>query len=136
MNNPCSRVGLIIVGLVLIGGSLWFNLWSTKQTAIDALAVDMAWAINNLLNRQLRASTRAELKQWEDDFRIWCANVSSKLENRAFFTRADQLHFDMLGVVLPIGMSANKETDWLFSMLALKFDRLRDVINWTQQRPR
>jgi hypothetical protein len=62
--------------------------------------------------------------------------VSKKLENRAFFTRADQLHFDMLGFVPPVSMTNNQRFDWLLSMLALKFERLRDVINWTQQRRR
>jgi hypothetical protein len=32
--------------------------------------------------------------------------------------------------------SFNKHHEWLVSQLNLKFDRLRDVINWTQMRKR
>lgn len=127
---------LLILGLALIGLSLWFNLWSKKQKAIDELAEDIAWAISNLLNRNPRPSSVTELEKWEMDFRKWDSNVSKKLENRAFFTRADQLHFGMLGFVTPVVMAKDQRFDWLLSMLNLKFERLRDVINWAQQRRR
>ena len=51
-----SRV-LALLGLALIAGSLWFNLWSRKQQAIDALAEDISWAIQNLVNRDPCPST-------------------------------------------------------------------------------
>jgi hypothetical protein len=62
--------------------------------------------------------------------------MSKKLENRVFFTRAHQLHFDMLGFVEPIKMTEHGRYDWLLSQLRLKFERLRDVINWSQMRRR
>jgi hypothetical protein len=127
---------LTILGLGLIALSLWFNIWSRKQQAIDDLAEDMSWAIHDLLNRSPRPSTDTEVEKWESDFRAWCEKVTEKLENRAFFTRADQLHFDRLGFVQPIAMSGHQRFDWLLSQLRLKFERLRDVINWTQQRRR
>ena len=127
---------LTLIGLALIGASLWFNLWSRKQQAIDELAEDIAWAINSLVNRNPRPTTDNQVAEWENDYKDWCEGVSRKLENRAFFTRADQLHFDMLGFVDPIKMAGHRRFDWLLSQLKLKFERLRDVINWTQQRRR
>jgi hypothetical protein len=119
---------LLVLGLVVIGVSLHFNVWSLRQQAIDSLAEDVSWAIHNLLNRQV--SSDAELVKWETDFGTWCERVSKKLENRAFFTRADQLHFDRLGLVPSAGFASSYNTrhEWLVSQLGLKFDRLRDVI--------
>lgn len=143
IQNPSSIVGsiwfnpsLTIIGLAIIGASLWINLWSKKQQVIDEIAEDMSWAIQNLLNQDPRPSTDSDVAKWEGDFCDWCKKVSKKLENRAFFTRADQLHFDMLGFVEPVAMSGHQRFDWLLSQLRLKFDRLRDVINWAQQRRR
>ena len=127
---------LTIVGLVVIGLSLWINLWSRKQHAIDDLAEEMSWAIHDLLNRTPRPASDEEIAKWEADYHAWDAKVSKKLENRAFFTRADQLHFNVLGFVQPVAMSGHGHLDWLLSQLRLKFERLRDVINWTQQRRR
>ena len=62
--------------------------------------------------------------------------VSKKLENKAFFTRADQLHFEDLGFVDHIRLSGHPDFDGSLSQLKLKFERLRDVINWTQMRRR
>ena len=130
------RLVLVVLGLVVIGGSLHFNVWSLRQQAIDSLAEDLSWAIRDLVNRSV--SNNAEVTQWEADFNAWCARVSKKLENRAFFTRADQLHFDRLGFIpaTPFAGSYNDRHAWLVSQLNLKFERLRDVINWTQMRKR
>ena len=129
------RLGVLIVGLVVIGASLFFNVWSKKQQVIDSLAEDIAWAIQNLLNRNPPPGTSAEIDKWQADFNDWCGRVSRKLENRAFFTRADQLHFDVLGFIDRSALTGTN-FDALLSQLRLKFDRLRDVINWTQQRRR
>jgi len=133
---PWFKLTLVLLGLVLIGVSLHFNVWSLRQQAIDALAEDLSWAIHHLLNRPV--ATEAEVAQWELDYRAWCERVSQKLENRAFFTRADQLHFDRLGFVPSANFagSFNQRHAWLASQLNLKFERLRDVINWTQMRRR
>jgi hypothetical protein len=143
LQNPPSFLGsiwfnpgLTIVGLVIIGLSLWVNLWSKKQQAIDDLAEEMSWAIHDLVNRTPRPSSDEEIAKWEADYRKWDERVSKKLENRAFFTRADQLHFDGLGFIEPVAMSGHQHFDRLLSQLRLKFERLRDVINWTQQRRR
>ena len=136
LTNPWFKLSLVIVGLVIIGVSLRFNVWSLRQKAIDQLAEDLSWAIHHLLNKSV--SDKSEMSQWETDFKTWCQRVSTKLENRAFFTRADQLHFDRLGLVPSVNFvgSYDKRHDWLVNQLSLKFDRLRDVINWTQLRKR
>ena len=134
LTNPWVNPSLTIIGLVIIGASLHFNKWSLRQKAIDDLAEDLSWAIHNLLNKPV--SNDSELESWEKEFKVWCQKVSKKLENRAFFTRADQLHFDRLGLIPPANFahSYNQRHEWLVSQLDLKFDRLRDVVNWTQMR--
>jgi hypothetical protein len=134
--NGWTRLLILIVGLAIIFLSLRVNIWSRKQRVINDLAEDVSWAIQHLLNREPRPTTNQEVAQWEADYRNWCSKISKKLDDRAFFTRADQLHFDMLGFVNPIVMSGDPRLDWLLSQLRLKFERLRDVINWTQERPR
>ena len=134
--DPWFKLALVVIGLALIGASSHFNVWSLRQKAIDALAEDLSWAIHNLLNKPI--SNDSEVAAWESEFKEWCQKVSTKLEQRAFFTRADQLHFDRLGFVSPanFGGSYNQRHEWLVSQLKLKFERLRDVINWTQMRRR
>ena len=135
-NSPWFKFALIVVGLAVVAGSLHFNVWSLRQKAIDALAEDLSWAIHNLLNKPV--ASQADLEAWEVEYHAWCRRVSQKLESRAFFTRADQLHFDRLGFVPPTALatSFNNHHAWLTAQLGLKFERLRDVINWTQMRTR
>ena len=132
--NPLFKLALVVIGLFIIGASLHFNVWSLRQRAIDDLAEDLSWAITNLLNKPV--SSEAEVAQWESDYQTWCKLVSEKLENRAFFTRADQLHFDRLGFVPLTNYAGSYDSrhKWLVSQLSLKFERLRDVVNWTQMR--
>ena len=134
LTNPWFKLALVIIGLFVIGASLHFNVWSLRQRAVDDLAEDLSWAIHNLLNKPV--FNNDELTQWESDYRGWCDKVSKKLENRAFFNKADQLHFDRLGFVplTKLTDSFGDRHDWLLSQLDLKFQRLRDVINWTQMR--
>lgn len=132
------RIGILILGLAIIGFSLTFNRWSAKQKAIDSLAEDISWAINNLLNRtpgKIDPDSKF-VDDWKKDFEKWCADVSRKLGDRAFFTRADQLHFDYLGFIDPIEFYQNPRLNHLLSQLRLKIERLRDVINWAQERRR
>ena len=135
IDSPWFRLGFIIIGLAFIGGSVRYNFWSQKQQAINELAEDISSAVTDLVNRDPQPRTDDEIDTWQTEYNNWCAAVSKKLENRAFFTRADQLHFDRLGFVEPISMGPRK-LSWMMSQLRLKFDRLRDVINWTQQRRR
>jgi hypothetical protein len=136
LRGPWVNPALVILGLGLIAASLHFNVWSLRQQAIDELAEDLSWAIHHLLNKLVKSVQ--EMAEWESTFNAWCGRVSAKLENRAFFTRADQLHFDRLGLVPLAGFtgSYNDRHEWLVSQLNLKFERLRDVINWTQMRRR
>lgn len=134
LSNELFKFAVFVIGIVVIAFSLTFNVWSKKQKAIDGLAEDLSWAIHHLLNRDPRPSSDPEVAQWEADYTAWCARVSAKLENRAFFTRADQLHFDRLGFVNQVVMSEHPRFNWLLSQLNLKFDRLREVINWSQVR--
>jgi len=136
LTNSFVKFLLIIVGLIIIFVSLRWNLWSRRQKAIDDLAEDLSWAINNLLNRNPCPSTQTDIDNWAKEYRGWCAKISGQLDSRAFFTRADQLHFDRLGFIDPIQMSGQPNYDWWLGQLRLKFERLRDVINWTQMRRR
>jgi len=127
MMSGWTRLLLVIVGLALTIASLRFNVWSQRQRVIDSLAEDISWAIHELLNRhtQLTEAERATFgASLRSDYEAWCARVSAKLENRAFFTRADQLHFDRLGFIEPVGMTNDPSADHTLSMLRLKFDRL------------
>jgi hypothetical protein len=128
------RLGLLLIGMLLIWGSLTFNRWSRKQKAIDSLAEDLSWAIHDLLNRSPRPNTEEEIAKWQTDYTAWCKRVVAKLQNRAFFTRADELHFDRLGFVPQVAVGVHPTLNWWLSQLSLKFERLRDVINWSQQR--
>jgi hypothetical protein len=132
--SPTIAIG----GVALIAASLWFNVWSLKQKCIDALAEDMAWAIQNLLNRSPTPVTDDQIAVLKRDIDEWYGKISRQLENRAFFTRADQIHFDFLGYVEPIAMAgvSDNRLHNMHSQLRMKFARLRDVVNWAQQRRR
>lgn len=99
-----------------------------RQKEIDDLAEDLSWAIHHLLNKTV--SNEANVSQWDSEYRAWCERVSEKLENRKFFTKAEQLHFDRLGFVPPANFSGsyNQRHEWLVSQLKLKFERLRDIL--------
>ena len=128
MASSWFRLVILVLGLSVIWVSFNFNRWSVRQRTIDGLAEDISWAIDNLLNRHPGIDPDAKfIDNWKSDFENWCAGVSKKLGNRAFFTRADQLHFDYLGFIDP-------RLNHLLSQLRVKIDRLRDVINWTQER--
>jgi hypothetical protein len=133
--SPYFRISILILGLAIIWFSLTFNRWSAKQKTVDGLAEDISWAIDNLLNRSPGIDPDTKfIDAWKADFDKWCAGVSAKLGNRAFFTRADQLHFDYLGFIDPISFYQNPHLNRLLSQLRLKIERLRDVINWAQER--
>ena len=137
--SPWFRVAILILGLASIWTSLNFNRWSNKQKTIDGLAEDISWAIDNLLNRKAGPEGRDNnfIDAWGRDFEKWCSGVSNKLNDRTFFTRADQLHFDYLGFVEPISLYMDAQRlNHLLSQLRMKIERLREVINWTQERRR
>jgi hypothetical protein len=106
-----------------------------KQAAIDDLSEELSWAIHNLLNRnQGKEWTEEMVPPFEADMNAWCEKVNKKLEDRDFFSRSDQLHFDRLGFLQPIDMGPLARLNWLMSMLRMKFDRLREVIGRNQTR--
>jgi len=85
-----------------------------------------------LANRHITQTADAEA--FERDYNEWCSKVSKKLEQRAFFTKSDQLHFERLGFIDALTMTGQVKYDWWLSQLRLKFERLRDIINWVQMR--
>lgn len=130
-----TRLLMVIVGLSVIYGALRANVWTQQQKAINEIAEDISWAIHHLLNEPLK-DEKPDTTLLEKEYPIWCKRVSEKLTNRAFFTLADQLHFDRLGFVDQVQMTGQSKHDWLLSQLRLKFERARDIINWVQQRRR
>lgn len=140
--NGWVRLGAIIIGLALIFISLRWNMWSRRQNVVNELAEMLSSAIGDLLNRPIKSDI--ELGSFDSDFQTWCEKIKSKLEDHpSYFSKADIIHFERLGKVSKeiwgFAYRAN-ETDTrhnhLLNMLSLKFDRLRDIINWTQQRTR
>jgi len=133
---------LVVVGLVVIAASLKFNVWYSRQKAVNELSEMLSTAINQLLSRQI--SNDMELGQLKSDISSWCDEILAKIDQYpTYFSKSDRIHFDRLGAV--------PENDWgiaykadnddtrhrhQLNMLSLKFDRLRDIINWTQQRTR
>ncbi len=94
-------------------------------------------AIHNLLNRKI--SSDQELDLLKKDYDSWCVQVVQKMQaNTAYFSKADQLHFERLGRVPGEGwgIAFSSRHSHILNMLSLKFDRLRDIINWVQLRPR
>lgn len=134
MQSGWFKLGLVLVGLALIWASLRYNLWSRRQVVIDELAEELSCAIHNLLNRHV--TSEEELKVWEADYRAWLDRVNTKLGNRAFFTRADQIHFERLGTfpASSYAIQFNPHHNNLLNQLGVKFDRLRDIIQWSQMR--
>jgi hypothetical protein len=140
--NGWARLGAIFVGFLLIIVSLRWNMWSRRQKIVGELAEALSAAIGELLNRPIHNDV--ELRHLDTDFQNWCNKVKSILENNpAYFSKADVIHFERLGKVSKgswgIAYCANPNDtrhNHLLNMLSLKFDRLRDVINWAQQRTR
>ena len=136
MMSGWFRLAVLIVGLVIIFAAITYNQWDRRQAVINDLAEDISWAIGDLLNRTPRPQSAAEIAQLQTDFDGWCGRVSTKLGNRAIFTRADQVHFDRLGFVekVHMGISAGQLHDKVLRELRLKLHRPRDVIHRAQQR--
>lgn len=137
------KLACVVIGLAIITLSLRFNIWSQRQKVVDDLANMLSDAIRDLLNRKI--NNDMELGQLDADFIHWYKEVSAKIEyHKAYFSKADKVHFDFLGKVpediwSTVAYQENSEDmrhNHLLNMLSMKIDRLRDVINWTQQRTR
>jgi hypothetical protein len=110
---------------------------SEKQAVIDELSSHLSWAIHNLLNRK-SPSPDGIWKQKDreiliHDIDVWCNQITTKLKNRAVFTHSDEVHFDKLGFIQPVTVTGFPDLDHHMSMLKLKFQRLREIIDRRQQ---
>lgn len=140
--NPWFKLALIPIGLFIIWASLTYNIWSQRRKIVDDLAEELSWAINDLLNRTIHND--ADLDHLDVDFKKWGEKVTRKIgDNKAFFSKADRIHFERLGRVQKFkwndsycASTTDGRHDHIRNMLSLKLDRLRDIINWTQMRTR
>ena len=136
------KLALVVAGMAIIFASFRFNVWSRRQKAVNELADLLSDAIHDLLNRTVAKD--AELGQLKADIRDWQKDVLSKIDSYpSYFSKADRIHFDHLGAIIEMpwkqAYRSNPSDDrhnHELNMLSLKFDRLRDIINWTQQRTR
>ena len=136
------KLACVVLGLAIIVLSLKFNIWSQRQKVVDELAEMLSSAIHDLLNRPIQNDT--QLGQLSSDHKHWCDEVGSKIEyHKAYFSKADKIHFERIGKVTEhswgIAYKANQNDtrhNHLLNIISIKFDRLRDIINWTQQRTR
>jgi hypothetical protein len=81
---------MVLLGFGIIGGSLWFNLWSQKQICIDDVSEQLAWAIHNLLNKPPNPNDVADLARWWDEVVSWETKVDRALERDEFRLRRIQ----------------------------------------------
>jgi hypothetical protein len=70
---------------------------AAKEAALDDIANEISWAVNNLVNPTPyplgTSDPNAALDAWEQKYDKWLTIVSKKLENRKIFTAGDQAHF-------------------------------------------
>lgn len=126
---------MTLCGLLVIYASLRFNLWSTKQLAIDALASELEWASNHLLHRPPVANAHEEAQQWHSDFSAWKTRVSEKLAERAFFTNNDQVYFQHPGLPNSSFVSNHVAGDHV-CFVEIRMRALREILNSAQLRVR
>ena len=104
---------------------------AARTAALDDIAGEIAWAVNNLVNPKPHPASTADPKfaiaAFEAKLLAWCDRVSKKLANRDVFTQGDQTHFDVLGFIPPITMWPHPKLNHLFSQLNLKIERLREI---------
>ena len=105
---------------------------AARTAALDDIAKEIAWAVNNLVNPKPHPASTADpesaIAGFEAKLIDWCDRVSQKLANRDVFTQGDQTHFDVLGFIPSIKMwPAHPKLDHLFSQLNLKIERLREI---------
>jgi hypothetical protein len=109
-----------------------------KAAALDDIAQEIAWAVNNLVNPKPHPASTADpesaIAAFEKRLLAWYDQVSNKLENREVFTQGDQTHFDVLGFITPIQMWGHPKLDNLFSQLRLKIERLREIEHRARER--
>jgi hypothetical protein len=103
-----------------------------RQAAIDDLAEEIDWATKHLVNPNphplAAGSPHDAISKWRSECENWYVSVSEKLGNRKFFTRAQQLHFDVLTRVDQVVQIGNMEFGHPYNILHMKIGRLRDII--------
>jgi hypothetical protein len=99
----------------------------SRQKAIDEIAKEIAWAVNNLINPTPIPSTEEDFTQFQAKTEEWYSRVSSKLADRSVFALGDQVHFESLGSIPLVHRYGNRKLDWLNSALVLKLERLREI---------
>lgn len=104
---------------------------ATRQQAIDDLAEEIRWAVNNLLNPKPHPTSTgkpdAAFKLLETETNQWCERVNSRLANRSVFTAGDRINFDSLGSITPVLHYGHVKLDWLHSCNVLRVERLRAI---------
>jgi len=104
---------------------------TTRQKAIDDLAEEIRWAVNNLINPKpyptSTGDTEADFKVLQTKNDAWCDRVNSKLAERSVFTAGDHIHFDSLGSIPLVQKYGHGNLDWLHSAIVLRLQRLREI---------
>ncbi len=102
-----------------------------RQKAIDNIAEEIAWAVNNLINPKpfptSTGDTEADFKLLQTKIDAWCDRVNSKLAASSVFTVGDKVHFDSLGSIPLVTRYGHQKLDWLHSALVLRLERLREI---------
>jgi hypothetical protein len=111
---------------------------AAKSMALDDIAQEIEWAVNNLVNPKPHPGNMADpetaIPAFEVMFSNWCGRVSKKLANRDVFTQGDQTHFDALGFVPVINVWAHPKLNPVLSQLQLKIERLREIEHRVRER--
>jgi hypothetical protein len=111
---------------------------AAKTAAIDEIAQEISWAVNNLVNPKPHPGNASDpetaIAAFDAKFNTWCARVSKQLESRDAFTQGDRIHFDDLAFVPVINMWPYPKLNNLFSQLNLKIERSRQIEQRARER--
>jgi hypothetical protein len=129
---------LTLFALFLLWFAFRYNVWTQRQKAVTELAEAVSRAINNIFNGDY--ANDPHLRKLAVDYEKWNQEISTLLNNRAFFSRADQLHIERLGGFPFAHRSDANEIqrthDWYMGMLNEKFVRIREIVLEVQSRGR
>jgi hypothetical protein len=130
--------GAALIGVAFILGSFRFNLWSSKQHAIDDLSEELKAAVDLIRSRPKDPAKWDHFDAYaRQEFESWKSRVYEKLGNRAFFTKADQIYFAYLGMVSDARVEdASAEFRHIVLALNVHMRHLREIIQAAQMRRR
>jgi hypothetical protein len=116
---------------------------SPKQRAVDHLAELLEEAFQRILNQVRHHDESDDDFIWRrvEETDLWIDRVNDALKDRRFFSLANHLHFEVLGLVerkeyrdledlTSSGIEANPDYELIKSHLGARFERLRDIIRW------